>query len=493
MKNILKKIRNITTLSKLNKFLSNTKPKVIGILISNDFTRKILIRVIDSQAKKSFLKDKRFPQKVNLERYYITRALINSLDCAISNAKNKEIKKPFTELVIPSISKMIGSYEKKEKKFLEKHNIYPTNFITISPGKFCNLKCKGCYANSDSASAEKLNFEIVDRIITEKTKEWGSWFTVVSGGEPFAWKSKGKDLIELAKKHPNNWFMIYTNGTLITDKLAKKIAKVGNISPAISVEGFEKETDARRGKGVYKKIMEAMENLQKYGVPYGISVTATKENANMIATNNFWNYYFKNKKISYAWIFQLMPIGRGSIKMMITPEQRKKLLLKTNELIREKKYFIADFWNSGTITSGCISAGKKGGYFYIEWNGNITPCVFNPYAIGNINDYYKQGKSLNDILKHPLFRKIRKWQKSYGAMQTNPRKIKNWLMPCPIKDHYKEMKKILTSSKVTPIDCFAEQAIKDKKYEEEMDKMDKKVQEKLDPIWEDKYISTIED
>jgi MoaA/NifB/PqqE/SkfB family radical SAM enzyme len=79
-----------------------------------------------------------------------------------------------------------------------------------------------------------------------------------------------------------------------------------------------------------------------------------------------------------------MPIGRGkdTIELMPTPEQRVQLYRKWEYLLSEKKYCVADFWNSGVLTDGCIAQGRRGGYLHIDWNGNITHCVFIPYVVG---------------------------------------------------------------------------------------------------------------
>lgn len=47
---------------------------------------------------------------------------------------------------------------------------------------------------------------------------------------------------------------------MIDKKMAQKLAELGNVAPVVSVEGFEKETDERRGKGVWRKAMQAMDN-----------------------------------------------------------------------------------------------------------------------------------------------------------------------------------------------------------------------------------------
>ena len=48
---------------------------------------------------------------------------------------------------------------------------------------------------------------------------------------------------------------------------------------------FEEETDRRRGKGVFKKILTACENLRQAGVPFGISITSTAQNADRLLTD----------------------------------------------------------------------------------------------------------------------------------------------------------------------------------------------------------------
>ncbi|MBA7580598.1 hypothetical protein ES708_22491 [subsurface metagenome] len=71
----------------------------------------------------------------------------------------------------------------------------------------------------------------------------GIRFLTISGGEPFHYRDKetGKDLWDLAKKHNDMYFQIYTNGTLLDEKTIERLAKMGNVAPAISMEGFKKE------------------------------------------------------------------------------------------------------------------------------------------------------------------------------------------------------------------------------------------------------------
>ena len=139
-------------------------------------------------------------------------------------------------------------------------------------------------------------------------------------------------------------------------------AELGNVAPAISVEGFEEDTDYRRGKGVYKKILTAIDHLRNEGVLYGISFTATRLNADNILHDDFIDEFFDTQGAAFAWMFQYMPIGRGpDFDLMITPEQRKNLWHREWEIIKDKGIFFIDFWNGGPI----ICQGNLGvSYFF---------------------------------------------------------------------------------------------------------------------------------
>lgn len=87
-----------------------------------------------------------------------------------------------------------------------------------------------------------------------------------------------RDIIEKAGNRPNILFPIFTNGTLLDDTYIRMLKKCRNLLPIFSIEGKEKQTDARRGEGVYEKVLSTMEQMQKEKLLFGSSVTVTKEN-----------------------------------------------------------------------------------------------------------------------------------------------------------------------------------------------------------------------
>ncbi len=472
----------------LNKILINGGAEAI---VRSSLLRKALLKKAERVAYNSLVVENPDNRPVEMQKEKV-RVIMNLFEMADRRMKegliSPNVVKPMINVLINTL--VIGNEKQRklEESFKERYGRTPPAFLVIAPTKRCNLHCVGCYASSTSSSAETIPYSILSRIIDEKERLWGSGFTVITGGEPFIYKSEGKNILDLVEEHPNDWFMFYTNGTLITREVARRMARLGNVTPAVSVEGFEKETDSRRGKGTFRKIMQAFEYMREEGVPFGISTTAMRHNAELLVSDEFLEFYFDRQKATYGWLFQYMPIGRRyTLDLMITPQQRLYLFEKEREILWDRKLFYPDFWNSGVLSTGCISAGREGGYLYIDWNGMVTPCAFFPYSPVNIFDVYKKGGTLNDVYDQPFFEAIRKWQDAYGYKR-RPDRVGNFIIGCPIRDHHKLARAIVDTYSALPEDENARNALTDKAYYEGMVEYDRKLKEIFDPYWKEIYL-----
>jgi len=54
-----------------------------------------------------------------------------------------------------------------------------------------------------------------------------------------------------------------------------------------------------------KKILRAFERLRNVGVAFGISVTATSKNVDVLLSDEFYDFFFKEQGASYMWQFQI--------------------------------------------------------------------------------------------------------------------------------------------------------------------------------------------
>ncbi len=312
---------------------------------------------------------------------------------------------------------------RRHHEIYEREGFVPPTLIVISPTMGCNLKCYGCYAGEYEQNFG-LSFELLDRILTE-AKELGIYFVIITGGEAFV----RRDILDLYEKHNDMYFQTYTNGTLIDEKMADRLEKLGNVAPMISVEGFRDETDSRRGEGVYDKVMAAMDNLREKGVLFGASITETKYNMDIIMSEELIDHLIE-KGIMVIWYFQYMPIGRGpTFDLMPTPEQRDIFRQKVTKIRHMKPVFIADFWNDGPSVGGCIAGGKD--YLHINANGDVEPCVFCHFAVDNINE-----KGLKEALDSDFFKLIRSYQPYRD----------NLLTPCMLIDRPEVSREVVEKS-----------------------------------------------
>ena len=126
----------------------------------------------------------------------------------------------------------------------------------------------------------------------------------------------------------------------------------------------------------------------------------------------------------------------------------------------------------------------------VDWNGAFMPCVFMPYSPINIHDVYAHGKTLLDVWAHPFFARIRAWQRDYGHKKSLSEggRHGNWIMPCPMRDHYEELYPLLREYNPTPVDGNAAAALQDPEYREQLIEYNRAVARLFNPIWESRYL-----
>jgi MoaA/NifB/PqqE/SkfB family radical SAM enzyme len=338
----------------------------------------------------------------------------------------------------------------------------PPFFFVISPTMACNLKCVGCYAG-EYAKKDVLTTEEIDRLFTQG-KELGIYFVTVSGGEPFI----RKDLLDLWKKHDDMYFLVYTNGLLIDDKKAELLGNLGNVAPAVSVEGFEEHTDLRRGPGVFKELQKVWKRLRENGVLFGFSATATRENTEIIYSDRFIDFMIEQGAL-FGWYFQYIPIGKGpDTQLMATPKQRDWARERLKEIRATKPIVLADFWNDGHLAGGCIAGGRV--YFHINVNGDVEPCVFVHFATDNIKN-----TPLKDALQSKLFRLIRE----------NQPYSRNLMCPCMIIDNPSVLRSIVKQAGARATHPGAETIIGE--LAPFLDEYAQQLHSLWDPVWQREF------
>ncbi len=343
--------------------------------------------------------------------------LVNSLWTDIDDG----VRRKFIENFVVNASLKGAKLQDKARK---EHKCNIPMSILMDPTSACNLNCIGCWA-AEYGNKLNMDYDTLNSIINQG-KELGIYSYIYSGGEPLVRK---KHIIKLCEEHDDCIFLAFTNGTLIDEEFADEMLRVKNFVPAISVEGFEEETDFRRGKGTYKALTNAMEILKRKKLIFGISCCYTSKNTETIGSEEYFDDMIA-KGAKFAWLFTYMPVGADAVpKLMATAKQREYMYHQVRAFRKTKPLFTLDFWNDGEFAGGCVAGGRR--YLHINANGDIEPCAFIHYSNSNIHK-----DTLLDALKSPLFMQYRAHQPfNY-----------NHLRPCPLLDNKDKLAEMVEKS-----------------------------------------------
>lgn len=364
--------------------------------------------------------------------YYKTAEMFRDIAKDPENNWNILIQRYFNELNKTTQKKFLMNFIVNAgivgNSIIEKSKVkYDCNVpwaILFDPTAACNLKCTGCWA-AEYGKNTSLDSSVMEKIIREG-KELGIYMYILSGGEPLVRKD---EIIRLCEEHSGCMFLSFTNATLVDEEFASEVERVGNLAFAISVEGFEEETDMRRGKGTYRKVMQAMDILRRHGVIFGFSTCYHSKNTDVVGSEK-WVDFMIEKGCTFGWYFTYIPVGKDAVPdLLATPEQREFMLRQVRKFRVTKPCFIMDFWNDGEYVKGCVAGGRN--YLHINANGDVEPCAFIHYSNVNIKD-----ASLVEALQSPLFRQYKE----------NQPFSKNYLRPCPLLDNPEKLRAMVEKS-----------------------------------------------
>lgn len=294
----------------------------------------------------------------------------------------------------------------KKRRIMENDGLHIPPFLIASIASQCNLHCKGCYARAnhacgESAKQDELPASKWEQIFREAA-QLGITFILLAGGEPLL----RRDVIETAAHFRNIIFPVFTNGTMLSEKYQALFCENRNLVPVLSLEGDSARTDDRRGKGVAALIGSAKTKMKANGVFYGVSITVTAENIDIVTDENFISS-LDGDGCGLVLFVEYVPAQESTENLALTDEQRKRLVLRQSDLKEKFKDMVfLSFPGDEKAVGGCLAAGR--GFFHINAVGGAEPCPFSPYSDVNLKN-----SSLVEALRSPLFKTL----DDYGFLQ----------------------------------------------------------------------------
>lgn len=280
------------------------------------------------------------------------------------------------------------SFKKRQKKGAP---FFPA-FNMISVTETCNLACSGCWVSR--GGRKSLTLEQVDGIIRE-SKKHGSYFFGILGGEPLMYKG----LTDLFLKHKDCYFQLFTNGTLLNDDIAQQLRKAGNVTPLISMEGLEEESDRRRQRDeVYKRTLRGIRACRKAGLIFGIASSVCQTNFDELVSREQIQRAAQ-EGAAYLWYYIYRPVGAEACpENALTREQIRKMRQFLVDERRDAPVVIVDvYWDD---KGKAMCPGATGMSHHVSPSGALEFCPVIQMATDFIN---ADASNLTDLYAQSAF------------------------------------------------------------------------------------------
>ncbi len=307
----------------------------------------------------------------------------------------------------------VARYEKR----LKKGEQYPA-FMVISLTNECNLSCQGCWVHQ-SDPPQRIEPDVLERLI-EASKSQGSYFFGLLGGEPLLYDG----LLDILARHPDCYFQLFTNGTLITDTIAARMAKLGNITPLISVEGLSQVSDERRGgEHVFDRTLEGIAHCVNHKLMTGVATSVCQTNMDDLVSKAFLDRLVA-LGVHYAWYYIFRPVGANpSPELCLTKAQ----ILELRRFIVEARMWaplmvVDAYWDHD---GKAVCPAAMGISHHISPTGFVEPCPIIQTAKDHIGDGSDLVERVNASTFLPAFKAVASTKSRGCILLDHPRELRD--------------------------------------------------------------------
>jgi len=293
-------------------------------------------------------------------------------------------KRVLTETRPKVVAKFVYNFGVKGVRSVELHkqrrrrgeNFPPFLFISVISS--CQLRCQGCWVDV-AAPAQKLSLEELNRIVGDAKAHGNAYFGIL-GGEPFM----HPQLLDLFAAHPDCYFQVFTNGQLITDAIAGELARLGNVTPLISIEGSEIVSDERRGRmQVLSKTLAGLEACRRRGLLIGVATSVCQTNIELVS--EVWLRRLIAMGVHYVWFHTYRVVG---------PNPNPQLALRPEQVLAVRRFIVKmrarlpiaivdAYWDDRGEALCPMATGVS---HHIGPGGHIEPCPVIQFATNTVRE-----------------------------------------------------------------------------------------------------------
>lgn len=252
--------------------------------------------------------------------------------------------------------------------------------VTMEVTRRCPLTCSHCYNNLPmndlGARAGELSLEEIERIFDEMVDAGVLWL-LLSGGEIFA----RRDFLDIYDAAKRRGFLVtlFTNGTLITERIVDHLAKSRPFSIEITLYGHTQETYERltRIPGSWAKCRRGIELILDRKLPLKLKTVAVRETRHEVFEMQKWA---KDQGIEFKFDAMINPridCSAAPLSQRLTPAEVVELDLADDRRVSEWKRLAEDFGGSHDDPSQVYHCGGGVNSFAIDPAGQMSICVLS--------------------------------------------------------------------------------------------------------------------
>ncbi|MCA9203578.1 MAG: radical SAM protein, partial [Planctomycetales bacterium] len=203
------------------------------------------------------------------------------------------------------------------------------------------------------------------------------------------------ELFEILEAHPDAYFQVFTNGQFITDEVAKRLRRLGNVTPLVSIEGTEIVSDVRRGRDqVWSKSMEGVQNCLNNRVMTGVCTSLCQSNFDDLLQER-WVDRLIEMGVLYTWFHIYRPVGpESNDDLALTLDQQRQARQFVVDMRVKKPIIIIDAYYDADGHALCPAA--TGFTHHISPWGDIEPCPIIQFSRDSIHDERPLREVFND-------------------------------------------------------------------------------------------------
>ena len=277
----------------------------------------------------------------------------------------------------------------------------------------CNFRCRHCY--NSSGEHNLCNKELSDEemvVLVKGIAEYNPDSVCICGGETLLRKELVYEIGNILKKCDCS-YNIVTNGSLMTDEIAKNLKKSGYSLVQVSIDGLKENYEWLRGvEGGFEKAVEAVKCVKRAGLMAAVSCVPLSRNVDDVG---IIIEMCDELGVEAFRMQPLMQLGRaeGINKEFVIQDGYVQIIdtiQKYRSILRDKKSQLQLEWGDPiehliTIGNGNTALGS----LHLSAYGEILVSPYIPLSIGSIkkhtfNEYLEA--NLLDNYNTGLIRKI---------------------------------------------------------------------------------------